>query len=277
MKILICTDGSPAAEEAAVLVPRLGYAPDTQITLLGVSENEGEQAKLFKSMDRIVDNLGGARQGLVRTIRHGQPVDEILHELQERSYDLVVVGERGHHHGLPLLKLGSTAGKLARRINTHLLIARNVPVTVRKILVCTAAENPSVETIQRTGRLIGGMGEAQVCLLHVMSQVFFSPKSQPEDLLDTAETAMARDTREGRHLKLAMEQLERAGVKGVITPSLRHGLVVEQVLDEVRQGKYDLLVVGAHHQPGQNRWLEILLDDVADQLLNQSPCSVLVV
>jgi nucleotide-binding universal stress UspA family protein len=71
--------------------------------------------------------------------------------------------------------------------------------------------------------------------------------------------------------------LEAAGVKRPITPNLRHGLVIDQVLAEVRQGKYDLLVVGAHHKPGQNRWLEILLDDVADQLLNQANCSVLVV
>jgi nucleotide-binding universal stress UspA family protein len=58
---------------------------------------------------------------------------------------------------------------------------------------------------------------------------------------------------------------------------MRHGLVVEQVLAELSRGHYDLLVVGAHHQPGQNRWLEILLDDVADRLLNHAPCSVLVV
>jgi nucleotide-binding universal stress UspA family protein len=276
MKILICTDGSPAAEEAAILVMRLGFPRDTSITLLGVSETEGEQVGLNGSMDRITDVLGGSQQGLVRTLRHGHPVEEILRELQEQAYDLVAVGERGHHHGLPLLKLGSTAGKLARRINTHLLVARNVPETVSKTLVCTGAEGPSVETIQRTGHLIAGI-DGQVSLLHVMSQVFFGPRSRQDDLGDTAESAIARGTREGRHLVLAMEQLVKTGVKGPITPYLRHGLVVDQVLAEVREEKCDLLVVGAHHQPGQNRWLEILLDDVADQLLNQAPCSVLVV
>ena len=133
-----------------------------------------------------------------------------------------------------------------------------------------------METIKRAGRLIASV-DAHVRLLHVMSQVFFGPQSQPDDLLDTAETAISRETREGKHLKLAMERLEKAGVKGPITPSLRHGLVVDQVLTEIRGENCDLLVVGAHHQPGQNRWLEILLDDIADQLLNQAPCSVLVI
>lgn len=276
MKVLICTDGSPAAEEAALLVPLMIYEDDTEIVLLGVSEKEGEQTKLFTSMDRITSVLGGVRSGIVRTIRHGQPVDEILNELQGKKYGLVVVGERGHHHNLPLLKLGSTAGKLARKINTHLLVARNVPQKVSKILICTGGENPSVETMQHAGRLVSGV-DAEIGLLHVMSQVFLGPRSKPDDLEDTAETAMARGTREGDHLKRAMEQLARAGAKQPITPILRHGLVIDQVLAELNRGKYDLLVVGAHHQPGQNRWLEILLDDVADQLLNLAPCSVLVV
>jgi nucleotide-binding universal stress UspA family protein len=276
MNLLICTDGSPAAEEAAKLVTRLGFPEDTQITLLGVSETERDQTNLLSSMDRIIAALGGLRPGLTRTLRHGPPVDEILRELQAQSYNLVAVGERGHHRGLSLLKLGSTAGKLARRINTHLLVARNVPEKINKILVCTGAESPSVDTIQRTGKLIAGM-DAEVSLLHVMSQVFFGPQSRSDDLLDTAESAIARDTREGRHLKLAMEQLEKTGVSAPIKPLLRHGLVVDKVLAEVNKEKSNLLVIGAHHQPGQNRWQEILLDDVADQLLNQAPCSVLVV
>lgn len=276
MKILICTDGSPAAEEAAILVTRLGFSSDTPITLLGVTEDDGQQAQLCDSMDRIVDDLGGSRPGLVRTLRHGHPVEEILGELQSQAYDMVVVGEKGHHRGLPLLKLGSTAGKLARRINTHLLVARNVPSKMQKILLCTGAENPSMETINNCGRLIKDV-DAEVGLLHVMSQVFFGPQSQSDDLRDTAATAIERQTREGKHLQQAIDELVKTGLKGKVHPILRHGLVVDQVLAEVRNSKCDLLVVGAHHQPGQNRWLEILLDDVADQLLNQAPCSVLVV
>lgn len=276
MKIILCTDGSPAAEEGALLIPHLQLEPEANIILLGVSESEGNQTDLCLSMDRITSILGGPRSGLVRIIRHGHPVDEILHELQERKYDLVVVGERGHHRNLPLLKLGSTATKLARRINTHLLVARRVPTKVNKILICTGGEKPSVKTMQKAGKLIAGV-DAQVCLLHVMSQVFLGPQSLSDDLLDTADSAISRGTREGNHLIQAIEALTKAGIPGPIVPCLRHGLVIDQVLAELHEGNYDLLVVGAHHQKGQNRWLEILLDDVADQLLNQAPCSVLVV
>ena len=130
--------------------------------------------------------------------------------------------------------------------------------------------------MHRAGALLQG-AKTEIGLLHVMSQVALKPESAPEDLFDTAKTAINRKTREGKHLQDAIQQLRTAGVSSPIVPQLRHGLVVEQVLAELGQGHYDLLVVGAHHQPGQNRWLEILLDDVADRLLNHAPCSVLVV
>jgi nucleotide-binding universal stress UspA family protein len=75
----------------------------------------------------------------------------------------------------------------------------------------------------------------------------------------------------------ACQELKNAGIKNEITPKLKHGLVVEEIISELLDGNYDLLVVGAHYQPGQDRWQGTLLDDVTDQLLNRSSCSVLIV
>ncbi len=276
MEILICTDGSPAAEAAAALVARLGIPAEKRVTLLGVWEKAGEQAGLKASMDRMASILGPGLLEVKHVVKQGQSVDQILAEVQGQAYDLVAMGSSGHQRGLRLLNLGSTSSKLARKIHTHLLVARGVPDALDKVLICTGAETPSVETMHRAGALLQG-AKTEIGLLHVMSQVALKPESAPEDLFDTAKTAINRKTREGKHLQDAIQQLRTAGVSSPIVPQLRHGLVVEQVLAELGQGHYDLLVVGAHHQPGQNRWLEILLDDVADRLLNHAPCSVLVV
>jgi nucleotide-binding universal stress UspA family protein len=276
MNILICTDGSPAAEQGAILVTRMGFPPEATYTLLGVIEAEEDRDYLSSSMERIVDILGGTRAGSRALIYSGHPVDQILVETQKNNYDLVVIGEHGHQRGLPLVKLGSTATKLARRIQAHLLVARTVPNKINKVLICTGAESPSVGTVRLGGELIAGL-EAEIGLLHVMSQVFFNPERSSDDLLYTADIAITRGTREGQHLQEAIDQLRDADIKGQITPIIRHGLVVEEVLNEVHDGGYDLLVLGAHHKPGQNRWLGILLDDVADQLLNNAPCSVLII
>ncbi|MBN2145814.1 MAG: universal stress protein [Anaerolineales bacterium] len=274
MNILICTDGSPSAEQAAGLLRQLGLLADASVTLLGVSESEGDRSNLVASMERITAALGDVGLSLRQCIRQGHPVDQILVETQENDYGLVVIGWRDDRR-LPLIKLGTTATRLARRIQTHLLVVRGMPQSLQRVLFCTGAEAPSVETLRVGGKLIANL-PSEVGLLHVMSQVALRTQAS-EDLYGDAETAIRRNTREGKHLQAAQEELRKVGVQGQIVPRLRHGLVVDEVLAELAEQHYDLLVVGSHHQPGQNRWLGILLDDVTDQLLNRASCSVLIV
>jgi nucleotide-binding universal stress UspA family protein len=74
-----------------------------------------------------------------------------------------------------------------------------------------------------------------------------------------------------------MQILQEAGVPAPILPSLRHGLVVDEVLAEVEEGRYDLLVIGGHYQQSGKRWMDILLEDITGQLLSKVRCSVLIV
>ena len=127
MKLLICTDGSPAAEQAALLVSRLGLSRDVELTLLGVIDEHGNPATLDASFDRMTSMLGGAQPNLKRLIRRGDSYEQILAEAVQHAYDLVVVGGGGQHHGLLHFKVGSTTSKLARKLHTHFLVARNVP------------------------------------------------------------------------------------------------------------------------------------------------------
>ena len=55
---------------------------------------------------------------------------------------------------------------------------------------------------------------------------------------------------------------------------VRHGFVVDEILAELREGDYDLLVVGAHVARGLNRFL---LDDVTAHLIEEATTPVLVV
>lgn len=276
MKLLICTDGSQAAEQSAVLVSRLGFDPSTEYALLGVSETEADKVNLSASMGRIVMLLGGERPGIHCLIRQGHPLEQILAETQEHPYDLVVIGERGDRPGVTQQTLGTTAIRLARQIQAHLLVARNVPEQIGKVLVCTGGEEPSEETVRLGGSLISGL-QTEIGVLHVISRVFLAPGSMPDNRVANADTAIAKGTREGHHLQGVVQQLRDSGVKGTVTPLLRHGLVVDEILAEIKSGGYQLLVMGAHHQPGQSRWQGMLLDDVADQLVNHAACSVLIV
>jgi nucleotide-binding universal stress UspA family protein len=276
MRVLICTDGSPAAEQAANMIAQLHFPGDTQITLLGVSETEGDQPALSASFGRMEKILAGPYPDLEHKIRRGAPVEQILSEVGEKKYDLATVGARGRHRGLERLRAGSTTHKLARSLRIPILVCRNVPDHLRRILICTAAEAPSTDMLRIGGQLIAASA-AEVGLLHVMSQLALRLDSPPDDLLDTAQSAIARRTREGLHLEHATQLLRQAGVDGSIQPRLRHGLVVDEVLAELQEGGYDLIVIGGHYQHHGSRWLELLLEDVTGQLLSRAGCSVLII
>jgi len=278
IKILVCTDGSPAAEQAALLLSRLAFPPETSYTVLGVSETDGDQVQLTVSFEQFERLLGSTGSLIDRKMRFGSPIDEIKEEVETSEYDLVALGASGKRRGFPVLRIGSTAQKLSRILTTPLLVARNVPERIGKVLVCTGGESPSLENVVTAGKFLSGV-EGEVIVLHVMSQVALRLDSPAQDLLDTAETAIQRGTREGRHLEQAVGLLRQAGIAGPIKPGLRHGLVVDEVLAELYDGKYDLLAVGGHyhHVKGKSRWIEVLLEDISGQLVDLAPCSVLIV
>ena len=276
MEILLCSDGSPAAEQAALMILRLKYPADTHLTLLGLGEDESDRVYLEISINRVEQIIAKAFSNIQTEVCIGPPADQILMRTEQQHYNLIAIGERGHHQGLALLRRSFNINRLTRKLHTPLLVARRVPEAIQAILVCTGAEAPSVSTIREGGRLIASSG-SKVALLHVMSQIALTPDSLSDDLLDTAKSAIQRKTREGLHLLDAIELLQEMGVHSEIKAVLRHGLVVEEVLKEIDEKGCDLLVIGAHQTPDENRWLEFLLDDIAGRLMAKCPCSVLVI
>jgi nucleotide-binding universal stress UspA family protein len=274
MKILATSDGSPESEQAASFLSHLRLPAGSGITLLGVQETPRDETRLRESLERMRDRLSGLGVELQVKVRHGHAAEEIVREVEQHGYDLVAMGAHGRRKPTRF-RLGSTTSRLARELPASLLVCRRVPPRVSRVLISSGGESPSLETVGVGGHLAGLIG-AEVGLLHVMSQVALDLESPIEDLADTAETAMARGTREGRHLEQAIELLREAGVTAPVTPKLRHGLVVDEVLREVREGGYDLLVIGSRHRPGVSRWLDLVLDDVAYQIIAHAPCSVVV-
>jgi len=60
----------------------------------------------------------------------------------------------------------------------------------------------------------------------------------------------------------------------VFTAVVRHGLVLDEIVAEAREGQYDLLVTGAHITPGLNARL---VDDLSADILLAANCPVLIV
>lgn len=275
MEILICTDGSDSSVQSAELILKLGFPASSRIIVLAVSQNQADVDKLTSSMD-LIDKKLGKIYSISRKIRHGNPIEEILAEALEFHYDLVAMGGGGGQLGLLHPQLGSTTSNLARKLHTHFLVARNIPAQFGKVLVCTGADTPASETIKLGGAWISNTS-ARIGLLHVIAAGWQAQISDNKIGENGNKSPIETGARYDTLLKRAGQQLRDAGIKNEITYRIRHGLVVDEVLNELAEGGYELLVVGAHYQPGQDRWQGTLLDDITDQLLNRSTCSVLII
>jgi nucleotide-binding universal stress UspA family protein len=275
VQILICTDGSIASLQSAVLVHKLIFPTSTQVVILGVSEKPADLDPLTSSSSQLQAELKEIYQTTTK-IRTGTPYEEILAEALEFSYDLVAVGGAGKHLGILNLQLGSTTSRLARKLHTHFLVAREVPAQINKVLVCLSGEAATGDTIKIGGAWISHSAR-EVTLLHVTPSKKSVPVSKIKNLTTHQNLPQTQAPVDSGVFEQAVQQLQQAGVTVPIATKIRSGLIVDEVLDELSQGSYDLMVVGAHYQPGKNRWHGLLLDDITDQLLNRSSCSVMII
>lgn len=115
-------------------------------------------------------------------------------------------------------------------------------------------------------------GEEEITVLHVMSQISAGPGVRDKQLWASVEELIEEHAPEG---ELFVQDIQALGQPGIhARPKVRHGLVVDEVLEEAHSGDYDLVVIGAHRGEG---WQRILLDNLAHRLVVQLDRSVLVV
>lgn len=194
-------------------------------------------------------------------IRMGKVAEEILEEIREGGYGLIILGAR------PPRILGRVFGKplsqqVIERAPCSVMIVRGRTGPVRKILLCDSGAQGSELLDRFTSQLAGLLdGKEDVTVLHVMSQISAGPGVVGKQLRAEADELMVEHTPEGDLLLRDVESLQQTGIHP--SAKIRHGLVVEEILAEARTGDYDLVVIGSHH----SKWQHFLLDDLTRQII----------
>lgn len=277
--ILLCTDISPSSESAAGLLKLFGFPKGSRCTLLGLAQTNKTTALIMAEFEKITAILGDEFE-IQKEIFDGKPYDAVARFTRDHPFNLVVLGDPPAIHTLPFrpgyMHTHFFAEQLASSPIKPLLIARARVLRLDNILFCSGGEDPASHTLQAGARMCLHTS-AGVSVLHVMSQVALENSKYYDELNYNAESAIKSGSPEGIHLNKAVEILKEAGILSPVTPRLRHGLVLDEVKAEIRERKIDLLVIGSHRQPGMNRFRTFLLEDVTRDLVNEVPCSVLIV
>ncbi len=273
MKILLCVAGMPYAEAAVSFGSIIAGVTESPVTLLHVARRKEDRAASERILAAAGEMLPGLTAGTLAVetrIRQGDPVKQILAEVQEGHYDLTVIGAR-QGGGLTQQLLGSVAQKVVRRIPTSVVVAREVGPSLEHVLIRTGGKDVAVPVIE-TGARLAEAAHAQATLLHV-TDTAPGMYTGLHALEETLPKLLQANTPTSRHLRRGAEILERYQVTAEL--KLRQGIVADEILREIREGDYDLVAIGASGAAGRLR--EWLLGNVTRQIVEHSPHSVLVV
>jgi nucleotide-binding universal stress UspA family protein len=269
MRILICSDGRPAADNATRIGGLLAGACRAETTLLGIAENPTDEQALRGALESQAQGLRAQSVTPKITVRAGEPIRQILQETAATKYDLVVIGAR-RTRTTGLYWRSEKTYEVIRAIPPPVLVAVGERVQLKRFLVCTGGKAFIEDAVQLTGKLAAAAG-ASVTLLHVMAEppAMYADLVQLEEDLDRL---LESKSELGLNLRRQKKDLESLGVAAQVR--IRHGIVVDQIFEEVEQGNHDLIVTGSPQARGMLR--HYIMGDVTRSILNRADVPVLV-
>jgi nucleotide-binding universal stress UspA family protein len=269
MRILICSNGTPSADPAIQLGGLLAGSLKAETTLLGIAESAQDDQPLRAALHKQAQLLLACGISPEIAVQFGEPVHQILDQTSKRKYDLVAIGARWTGAVGEYWRSKRTY-EVVKTIQPPVVVAIGERTRLKRFLVCTGGKEFIEPAVQFTGRLAVAVG-ASVTLLHVMAE----PPAMYADLVlleEDVDQLLESKSELGINLRRQKRELDRLGVSAEV--HLRHGIVIDQVFEEVRAGNYDLIVTGTSQARGLLR--HYIMGDLTRSILNRAEVPVLV-
>lgn len=276
MRVLLATDGGTQATLALALAGHLAALDTLHLTLLTVVAHERQRAQGEAMLQALLaaqgDMAGATAVSPVQIlVRVGQPAQEIQQAASTGNYDLLLLGACPERHPLGRWR-EKVCARLMQTLRCPLLVAKGEIRPIQSILICESG-GPQPTLLSRLMRQLPQLlrPPMNLSVLHVMSQISAGPQVSGWELRAPAQELIKAHTLEGEIFAQDLRLLEQMPLE--VTPIVRHGLVVDEVVAEAEAGGYGLVVIGAYHPQG---WERLLLSDQARQIVYRMGCPILV-
>lgn len=268
MKFLICSEGSEQAAHAVKFGASLAVGCRAAVTLLGITEQAEESTRLLESLKKGQKLLLEKKIEAELLLKHGVPLEEIIKTTRQNAYDLVIIGAvRKDMRGM--FWMSSKTYKIIKSIRPPVLSVSGRCNAVKKILINSGGKPYIDDAVKLSSALAAGAG-ASITLLHVMPSVPGIYQQLPR-MEEPIEWLLQSQTELGLNLKREHEMIVSAGVPSEV--KLRQGGVLSEIIKEVRQGHYDIVVVGSAPQAHLRTYM---MGDITREIINRADCAVLV-
>jgi len=270
MKILVCSDGSERSKRAISFAAIIAIATKAEATIFGIAQDHQQETKLRGVLLEEGEKLKANGVRVEIATKSGDPVTEIVQLTRDQVYDLVAIGveRRGaQEFFLPSAK----AYSITEAISPPVLIVPCERPQLKRILICSGG-GPYIENAVKFAAAIAKELSAQVALLNVipappaMHGTLYR-RQRDVDALLKSESALARNLRNEKKI------IEDAGVP--VSIRIGHGIVIDQILNEVTKGDHDLVVAGSWAI--RNRWRAYMIGNITREIVNRTDRPVLVI
>ena len=294
--IVVPLDGSPFSERALPIAIALARRSNAAIDLVHVHEpsvhgagvptldpefeNDAERQLLARAA--AVGALLGRESGLAVTTTslRGEVASSLQAYVAERGADLVVMTTHGRG-GISRAWLGSVADELARRSSVPLLLIRadtgdargSGEPLFRRILVPLDG-SPRAEEVLTHAAAFGTPGETEYHLLTVVAPGTESgllPDLIAVRARDLASQLAEETARADANLTRVADSFREIGAR-VATHTTVHGQAALAILDFIREGAIDLVVLSTHVRTVTERFR---IGSIADKVLRGAEVPVL--
>lgn len=265
-RILVGTDGSPRAEEAARQALRLATALGSSLDLVFVVDTtrphpEDVEAEGEAALARLARLAADAGVQAPSRLVAGDPGEVLVREAVEHGIDLLAVGPDAGILG-GAIRVGRVAAHVVREAPCSVMIGREASRAFPERIVCGVdGSEGSVATATLAAQIAGATG-AELRLLHVV----------PMLRGDNAEWTLDPEEPSPPELEPSVHAAVAAGV--VPIREMAMGRPESAIVTVAMRDRVDLVVVGHRGVSGVTR---VLLGSVSEHVSTHAPCSVIVV
>jgi len=270
--ILITTNGFEGTWPGIEYGTWLAATLEKKITLLGVTENLNPAAiddhhPLEDVFTRAVELF--QKNGIEYTleVQNGNAEDVIPRKAKQGDY-IIVLGRLGRPQFRRILT-GRSIRHLMEEIEQPILYVPEAKLPLKKILICIGGLGYEV-TAEHIAMQMAMKSRAEVTLLHIIPPFdldYPTARTVNKNWQNLTET----NTPVGQSLRQALEIAKNDGLTANVKS--RQGNIVEEIMAEVKEGKYDLLCMGSIYSTNALR--QLYAPNVTAEIAESGLCPVL--
>lgn len=293
MKILLATDGSEYAEEAAKLMTCFNFSTDDEFTVVHVITDmpfiEKDAASYYASLKkikeevapRILDSIVGILQPLnvkiSTALLDGYSDKAIIDAAADIDADLIVMGSRGIK-GIKSLLIGSTTRSVTINSAKPVLIVKPQHLKATSDLKVLYAADGSEYSVE-TGRLLSSMpfpDDTEITILSVIWSAHMDIPDRYKMIVDNKIKEALAGIREKEYdasdkiIEQAVSIISKRFKK--VKTMIKLGDPSVEILNAAEELKTNIIAAGSSGMRG----IKGVLGSVSRTILGQAECSVLI-